>query len=70
MLPPNPLHPLLYRFDECAHHPARFIIFAELALFYMFTILIVPILPIVETCDIAQTVYNATIISKTSFWAL
>jgi hypothetical protein len=40
---------------ECAHHPARFIIFAELALLSLLIILIITILPIVGTCDVAQT---------------
>jgi len=50
----KPLHSLLDPFGDCAHHPARFAIFAQLALLCLF-ILICSILPIVRTCKITQT---------------
>jgi len=53
---PKPRHPLLYRDGDSAHHPAGFVIFAQLALLCLFFILIFPILPNVGTCKIAQTV--------------
>ena len=55
LLPPKPLHALLYCFGDCAHYPAGFIVFAQLALLSIFIILIFPILPIVGTCKITQT---------------
>ena len=51
-----PLHVLLYSFGDCAHDPARFVIFAELAILCLFIILMFHILPIVGTCKITQTV--------------
>jgi hypothetical protein len=59
LLLPKRLHVLLYRFGDCAHHPARFIIFAQLALLSLFIILVFPILPIVGTCKITQTVSDS-----------
>jgi len=58
-LVPNPLHALLYHFGDCAHHQAGFVIFAQLALLSLFIILIFPILPIVRTCKITQTVSDS-----------
>jgi len=55
----NPLLVLLHHFRNCAHHPAGFIIFAHLALLCLCIILIFPILPIVGTCKITQTVSNS-----------
>jgi len=52
----KPLHVLRHCFGDCAHHPARFIIFAQLALLIM---LIFPILPIVGTWKITQTVSDS-----------
>jgi len=45
LLLPKPLNVLLYRFSDCAHHPAGFVIFAQLALLSLFIILIFPIFP-------------------------
>jgi len=47
------LHALLDHFGYCAHHPAGFAIFAQLALLCLFIILIFP------TCNIAQTVSDS-----------
>ena len=52
-------HALLYRFRHCAHHPARFIISAQLALLGVFVILIFHILPIVGTCKITKNVSDS-----------
>jgi len=60
---PIPLHALWYRFRDCAHHPAGFFIIAQLALLYLFIILIFPILPIFGTCKIAQTVSDSNHLS-------
>jgi len=55
----KPLHALLVRFGDCVHHPAGFVIFAQLALLSLFFILILPIHPIVGTCNISQTVSDS-----------
>jgi len=55
----KPLHALLHHFGECAHHPAGFVILAQLALLCLFIILIIPILLIVGTCKITQTVSDS-----------
>jgi len=55
----KPLHVLLYSLGDCAHHPAGFVIFAQLALLWLFIILMFPILPIIGTCKIAQTVSSS-----------
>jgi len=52
---PKTLHALQYHFGYCVHHLAGFVIFAQLALLCLFIILIFPILPIVGTCNIAQS---------------
>jgi len=57
LLPPTSLHALLYRFRDCAHHPAGFIIFSQLALLCI--CIMFPILLIVWTCKITQTVSNS-----------
>jgi len=51
---------MLYCFGDCAHHPARFVIFGSLAdlRIILIIILVFPILPIVGTCKIAQTLSN------------
>jgi len=49
------LHALLNQFGDCAHHPARFVIFAQLALPWLLIILVFPILAIVRTGTITQT---------------
>jgi len=54
---PKSVHLLLYHFRDRVHHPAGFIIFAQLALFWMF--IIFPILLIVQTCKIAQSVSDS-----------
>jgi len=59
LLLPKPLHAMLCHFADCAHHPAGFVIFAQLALLCPFIILIFPILPIVRTCKITQTVSDS-----------
>jgi hypothetical protein len=43
-------------FGDFAHHPAGFVIFAQLAQLYLFIIYIFPSLPIVRTFNITQTV--------------
>jgi len=52
---PISLHVLWYWIGDCAHHPAGIVIFAQLALVCLFIILILPILPIVETYKITPT---------------
>lgn len=56
---PKSLEALLHHFGKCAHHPAWFIIFALLALFYVCIIFLFPILPIFRTCDITYTVLDS-----------
>jgi len=52
----KPLHVLLYRFGDCANHPAGFVLFAQLALLSLYIRLILLFLPIVGPCKISQTV--------------
>ena len=54
-------HVALYRFGDCAHHPARFVIFAQLAKICIFSIIffVFPILLIVRTCKTAKTVSDS-----------
>jgi hypothetical protein len=59
LLLPKFLHKLLDRFGDCSHHPAGFVIFAQLALLSLFVILIFPILPIVGNCKITETVSDS-----------
>jgi len=59
LLRPKPLHALLNCFGDCAHHPARFLIVAQLGLLCPFVTLIIPIFPIVRTCMITQTVSDS-----------
>jgi len=54
----KPLHALQYHFGDCAHHPAGFIIFAQLALLCLF-IFIFSILLIIRTCKITQTGFDS-----------
>jgi len=69
LLQPKSIHVLLYCFGDRAHHPAWFIIFMQLALLFLFIILILPILPSVGTCKIAQTVSdNNHHLMKRLFW--
>jgi hypothetical protein len=56
LLPSRSLHILLHCVRDCAHHPVRFVIFVKLALLGLRIILIFPILPIVRTYLITQTV--------------
>jgi len=58
LLLPKAFHSVLYRVGDCAHHPAGFVIFAQVAklCIYFIIILILPILLIFGTCKIAQTV--------------
>jgi len=58
---PKALHAVLYRFGDCAHHPLRFIIFAQLAKLCIFFMIIfdIPILLFFGTCKIAQTVSDS-----------
>jgi len=58
---PKALHAEQFRFGDSAHHPARFIIFAQLAKLSIFLIIILvfPILLIFRTCMIGQTVSNS-----------
>jgi len=59
LLLPKSLHALLDRFGDCAHHPAGFVILAQIALLSLFIIFFFPILPIVGTCKITQTVSDS-----------
>jgi len=59
LFPPRPLHALLYRFGQFTHHPAVFIIFVQLALLCHFIILVFPILPIVVSSKITETVSHS-----------
>jgi len=58
---PKALHAVLYRFGDCAHHAAWFVIFAQLAMpsIIFVLILIFPILLIFGTCKITQTVSHS-----------
>jgi len=58
LLPPKTLHTVLYCFGDCAHHPARVIINTQLAkpCFFFIIFLVFPILLIVQTYKIAQSV--------------
>jgi len=52
----KPHHAVLHCFGDCAHHPAGFIIFTQLALLWILVIFpIFHIHLIVRTCKIAQT---------------
>jgi len=55
------LHAVLYRFSDCAHHPARFIMSTEFAALCIFFIIffVFPILLIIGTCKMAQTVCDS-----------
>jgi len=64
------LHALLHRVGDCAHHPAGFVIFAQLALLCLFINLIFPILPMVGTCKFTQTVSDINRHLKKRFFAL
>jgi len=59
LLLPIPLHVRLDRFRYCTHQPAGFVIFTQLAQLSVFLSLIFPILPMVGTCNIAQTVSDS-----------
>jgi len=54
----NPLQAVPHRFCDCAHHPAWFVLFAQLALHSLLIILIFPIFPISGTCEFTQTVFD------------
>jgi len=57
---PKPLHVALNRFGYCAHHPAGFVIFAQLALLWIIVFFFIfLILLIVGSCKIAQTVSDS-----------
>jgi len=60
LLLPKALHAALYRFGDCAHLPARFIIFTQLAKLWIFLIIILIflILLILGTSKNAHTVSN------------
>jgi len=67
---PNALYLVLYCFGDCAHHPARLIIFAQPAKLCIFFIinLVFPILLIFGTWKIAQTVSDSILhLLKCSF---
>jgi len=51
---------MLYRFGDCAQHPAGFAIFGQLAQLRIFFIIILvfPFLPIVWNCKLAETISN------------
>jgi len=61
LLWPKTLHALLYSFGDCANHPARFVIFAQLAQPWNFfiNVVVVPIILIVGSCKMAQTVSHS-----------
>jgi hypothetical protein len=59
LLLPKALHALLNRFGDYAHHPAGFVIIPQLALVSLFIILVFPILSIVGTCKMTQTVSDS-----------
>jgi hypothetical protein len=61
LLIPKALHAVLYRFGDCANHPARFFIFAQLAMpcILFIIILVFPILLIIGICKITQTVSDS-----------
>jgi len=63
LLLPKTLRAILYRFSDCAHHTARFVIFPKLALCRIFYIIIfvIPILLNVGTCNIAQTISDGVL---------
>ena len=58
LLLPKMHHPILYHFGPCSLHPAGVVIFAHLAQLRIFliTILVFPILPLIGTFKIAQTI--------------
>jgi len=61
LLPLNALHIALYSFEDCAHHPARFLIFPQLAKLCIFfiSISVFPIMYIIGTWKIPQTVSDS-----------
>jgi hypothetical protein len=61
LLLPNTLHAVLYQFRDCAHHPARFFIFAQLAMpcICFIIILVSPSSSSFGTCKITQTVSDS-----------
>jgi hypothetical protein len=60
LLLPTPFHALLYCCGDCAHHPAGFVIFPQLALLYLLIIFIFPINPIVRTSKTTQSVSDSS----------
>jgi len=67
---PTPLHALMYRFGDCALQAAGFVIFSQLAKLCIFCIPIFPILLIVGTCKITQTVSNSNHHLRKCFFVL
>ena len=61
LLQPKTLHAVLYRFGDCAPHPARFIIITNLAVLGIIFIIfqVFPILLVVETYKITHTVSDS-----------
>ena len=55
----KPLHAMLNSFIYCAHHPAGFVIFAQLSLLCLFIILFFPILSLIGKYNMAQTVSDS-----------
>jgi len=79
ILQPKPLHVLLYHCGDCAHHPAGFVIFAQLALLGLFITLMIPILTSVGSYKITQTIsdgehlswiaFSGSVLVNPAFWA-
>jgi len=55
---PKSLHTLLYCFWDCPYYPARFVVFVQLARVWIFFVIcrVFPVLLIVGTCKVAQTI--------------
>jgi len=69
LLLPKSLHALLDCFGDFAHYAAGFVISAHIALLSRFIIFLFPILPIVGTCKITQTVSDSNQhLLKRLFW--
>ena len=60
LLLPKSLHATVYCFGSCVHHPAGFVIFTKVTQLSIFSIIIhdFPIVVIIGTCKMAQTIFN------------
>ena len=72
LLLPNALHAVLYHLGDFAHYLDRFVIFAQLAMLYIFfiIILLIPIILIVGSCKMAQTVCDSIQYLLKSYFSL